>query len=80
MSTTIHHMCIDCAGALKNMKFPDHYWGTFQYDDGTEMHPVTARKFLQDSLSAGKKVIPCAPCDNFDYSGRGCLGHPVPEN
>lgn len=71
------HMCMDVQGALNNMKYPDHYFGVFLNDDGSHMHPAKARQYLYDQLAMGHKVIPCSPCDNFDYSGKGCLGHPV---
>ncbi|QZN81657.1 hypothetical protein K5K93_04270 [Stenotrophomonas sp. DR822] len=40
--------------------------------------PVTAaeaRRVLTDHLANGRRVIPLAPCEGFDYSGTGCPGH-----
>jgi hypothetical protein len=51
--------------------------GLFTKDDGSPMTNREAREALLDELQQGHVVIPCGQCNNFDYSGVGCLGHPV---
>jgi hypothetical protein len=53
--------------------------GLFTKDDGSVMTNREAREALLDELQQGHVVIPCGKCDNFDYSGEGCLGHPIEE-
>ena len=77
MSTTTIHCCASVTGMLRNLKFPRDYVGIFTSDDGTPLTADQAREFLRSELALGHKVIPCSPCDNFDYSGGGCQGHPV---
>lgn len=75
--TTSYHMCLDVRGALHN--WTDRQMrGVFQHDDGREMTVREAKNALMDEIAKGHKVIPCSPCDNFDYQ-KGCLGHPEPD-
>jgi hypothetical protein len=53
--------------------------GLFTKDDGSVMTNKEAKDALIEELLKGHRVIPCGKCDNFDYSGRGCGGHPVEE-
>ncbi|RIA19020.1 hypothetical protein DFO63_4138 [Stenotrophomonas sp. AG209] len=70
-----YHVHLDVAGALSNMTDQD-LDGLFQRNPPGE--PVTAaeaRRVLADHLASGRKVIPLAPCEGFDYTGTGCPGH-----
>lgn len=67
------HLCMDIRGALLNWN-SSKMRGCFRHDDGTTMTDAEAKLALMDELAKGRKVIPCAPCDNFDYQ-QGCLGH-----
>jgi hypothetical protein len=73
---TTYHLCLDVRGALRNWS-DRQMAGVFQHDDGRPMTILEAKDALMDEIAKGRKVIPCSPCDNFDYQ-RGCLGHPQP--
>jgi hypothetical protein len=46
-----------------------------QYRQAFNETPEKAKAMLQTAMMKGHKVLPFEPCDNFDYGGRGCLGH-----
>ncbi|HHA2418637.1 TPA: hypothetical protein ACOEBG_000879 [Stenotrophomonas maltophilia] len=72
-----YHVHLDVAGALTSMTDQD-LEGLFQRNPPGE--PVTAaeaRRVLTDHLANGRRVIPLALCEGFDYSGTGCPGHPA---
>jgi len=71
------HLCLDVRGALHNWN-DRQMAGVFTRDDGSMMTIREAKDSLMDELVKGHKVIPCSPCDNFDYQ-KGCLGHDKPE-
>ena len=71
-----YHLCLDIRGVLLGWK-DRQFRGVFLEDDGREMTPRRAKMFLMDELAKGRKVLPCVPCDNFDYQ-HGCGGHEVP--
>jgi hypothetical protein len=68
------HLCLDVRGALHNWSDRE-FKGVFKHDDGRPMTPREAKDALMDEIAKGHKVIPCGPCDNFDFQ-KGCLGHP----
>ena len=72
MGTIKYHMCLNVREALRNQDF-----GMFTEEDG----PVSTDdgfKFLCDQLAMGREVMPFGvACEGFDYSGKGCPGHPV---
>lgn len=74
---TRYHMNLSVRGALKRPKRMQA--GMFTRDDGKSCTADEARDFLLDQLSMGREVLPVGTCDNFDYSGGGCQGHPVEE-
>jgi hypothetical protein len=76
---TDYHLCLDLRGALMNWS-DRQFKGAFTHDDGRKMTAREAKLALMEEIAKGRKVIPCAPCNNFDYE-RGCMGHrrPVPE-
>ena len=69
-----YHLCLSVRGALTNWS-NRNFKGVFTHDDGQPMTAAEAKAALLDELSKGREVIPCGKCDNFDYSGEGCLGH-----
>ena len=71
------HMCMDVRGALLNWSDREME-GVFKHNNGRPMSAYEAKTFLMDEIAKGHKVIPCVPCDNFDYQ-TGCGGHPVEE-
>jgi len=75
--TRSYHLCLSIRGALMNMGNRE-LEDAFTHDDGRKMTPREAKLVLMDELAKGYKVIPCSPCDNFDYQ-RGCQGHDEPE-
>ena len=77
MSGTSYHIGLDIRGCLLN--WTDRQMrGVILNDDGTPMTATQARLALMDELAKGRKVLPCSPCDNWDYQ-TGCGGHPVIE-
>jgi hypothetical protein len=72
-----YHLCLDVRGALHNWTDRD-FKGVLQHDDGRPMTPREARDALMDVIARGHKVIPCSPCNNFNYQ-TGCQGHEEPE-
>src|SRR5690348_14280089 len=73
--STSYHFCLDLRGALIN--WTDRQWrGVLHDDNGRVLSPREAKLALMDELAKGRKVIPCSPCDNFDYQ-KGCKGHPA---
>lgn len=70
-----YHVHLDVAGALINMTDRD-LDGLFQRNpSGEPLTAAEARRVLADHLASGRKVIPLAPCEGFDYTGTGCPGH-----
>lgn len=72
-----YHCCLDVHGALQ--------WSDAEFEGKFTLHgrpvsPLAARGWLVIQLMKGRQVIPFTPCANFDYSGRGCLGHVVQES
>ena len=76
MAKTTHHIHLCVRGALKNMTRRE-LGRLFRHADGRACTADEARDHLLDQLSQGREVLPFGePCEGFDYSGRGCLGHP----
>jgi hypothetical protein len=75
MSMT-YHVHLNVRDAIKNMPRRE-LKGLFL--SMATLKPLSAdesKDVLLEHLAQGHEVIPLASCDNFDYSGRGCLGHP----
>ena len=72
------HLCLDVRGALHNWTARE-FMGVFEDDNGKVLNVREAKEFLMDEIAKGHAVIPCAPCDNFNYQ-TGCQGHEVPED
>lgn len=71
-----YHVHLDVAGALTNFTDQDME-GLFERNPpGAPVTAAEARRVLTDHLANGRRVIPLAPCEDFDYSGTGCPGHP----
>lgn len=75
MSKTIHS-CLDIAGYLELGKNnPTEIFGSiFNNPDGSNMHPLEAKRVLEESLAIGRKVLPFGHCEGFSYQ-TGCPGH-----
>lgn len=71
-----YHGRLNVRGFIRNNRYPDGYRGVFRHDDGRSMTPDEAHDALLDELKKGREVIPLGECDNFDYAGGGCQGHP----
>jgi len=63
---------------MSSQDFQRDWKNVFEDDNGRVLTCKEARAELQKELSEGHKVIPLGTCDNFDYSGKGCLGHDHP--
>lgn len=66
----IRHPSCDIEWGLKNI---NAFSGSV-FRNGRMLTPDEIKEYFQDQASLGRKVIPCAPCDNFDYQ-TGCKGH-----
>lgn len=76
MASRTIHLSLSVRGALLNWS-DRQFEGVFSHDDGRPMTMNEAKNALLDELAKGHEVIPCSPdCDNFDFGGKGCLGHP----
>jgi hypothetical protein len=71
---TTYHVGVDVRGALLNWKARE-FGSCCRHDDGRRMTAREARLAFMDELSKGHEIIPCGPCDNWDWQ-KGCLGHP----
>ena len=78
-----HHMCVSVRGVLRwpDRKLVSDWSGCIT--DGAGKSLKTAfeiREFWMDHLAKGHEVIPLGePCEGFDYGGKGCPGHPMPD-
>jgi hypothetical protein len=72
---TTRHMSLNIEGCLRNYKRKKI---TFMEDDnGKPISDAEARKYLNECLAKGWRVIPCSSeCEGFDYQN-GCPGHPI---
>jgi len=70
----MHHVCLSIRGALRGLMFDD-----FIHDDGSSMSRDEAFEFLCDQLEMGRRVLPMAECEDFDYQ-TGCPGHDIEED
>ncbi len=68
-----YHLCLDLRGALMNWSDRE-LANAITHDNGKKMTAREAKNALMDEIAKGREVIPCAPCDNFDYQ-TGCQGH-----
>lgn len=70
-------MSVNIEGMLR------HYKGkkiTFCEDDqGRPMTDQQARIWISECQSKGWKLLPTADCEGFDPFGKGCPGHPLPD-
>jgi len=88
-------MCINIAGLLSRCKTTRQTEKELKWllkdQNGTSLPPAYAKKFLQNELKAGRKLMPCNsecgnPCGNadkgctgFDYQESGCPGYEISE-
>ncbi len=73
----IYHLSQSVDGPLMNWTMRDWKKATkyITRPDGSRFSPVELKQAFLDELAQGHRVIPLAPCDNFDFV-KGCLGHP----
>ena len=76
--TKLYHMSLDLRGALHNWSDRE-FRGLLKHNDGRTMTVREAKDALLDEIAKGHKLIPCTPCDGFDYQ-TGCPGHEQPED
>jgi hypothetical protein len=68
------HVQLDIEGALRNA---DQWKGCIKVDGIVLKRTAQVRKFLQEQLALGRKVLPCSDeCVGFDYI-TGCPGHVI---
>ena len=75
---TSYCLCISIKGALRNWNARQWVGVATDTDTGRVLTPQEFKEHLLDELAKGHKVVPCGPCDNFDYE-HGCMGHPIPD-
>lgn len=73
----IRHMSMSIEGALRNYGKKSMH-GLITDDDGRKWSNMEVRKYLNDCLNKGWKLIPCCgeACIGFDHQ-TGCPGHPI---
>ena len=71
------HIHLSVRGAIRDFS-KRQLKGMFRVD-GRECTADEAKDHLIEALAQGKEVLPFGPpCDGFDFSGGGCLGHETP--
>ena len=70
MKVNVEHLLCLSSGAFRR-----DWENVFEDDNGKTLTCKEARDALREEFSKGHVVIPIGTCDNFDYSGKGCLGH-----
>lgn len=75
---TFYCCCLDVRGALHTMTKRELAAMFRDATTGKRLDANAAREHLLNQVALGRVVIPCGPCDNFDYT-HGCQGHPDPE-
>lgn len=76
MSGQTIHMCLSVRGALSWTKREAKRNLSWLTKDGGERFASVEemREALMDELSKGHEVLPCGPCESFDFK-TGCPGH-----
>ncbi len=72
----IVHCCADIQGMLNFHHRKGSLNGVLKDSTGRHLSDDEARKYLNDCLAKGWRVLPMGECDNFDYQ-TGCKGHPA---
>jgi hypothetical protein len=76
-------MCISVTGVLRrtNAELADEWKGAVRVGDVVLVKGSDIRKAFQAHLDDGHQVIPFGEkCEGFDYSGKGCPGHPMADD
>ncbi len=74
----MHHLHISVRGMLASATDRELDGLFTDTETGRSLSALEARHGLMDHLAHGREVIPLGkPCDGFDYSGKGCPGHPI---
>lgn len=66
------HISTSIQGLLNNYK--NRNLGNIIIKDGAYLNGKDARKYLNQALKDGWKLLPSDECNNFDPQ-KGCLGH-----
>lgn len=72
-SSSMIHMCISIAGALRNTT-ARKMDGWMTDEQGRPLSGKYVREQFKKAQFEGKRVLPMGDCDNFDYQ-TGCKGH-----
>lgn len=76
MAQRMIHLSLDIRGGMAHAK---DLCGCITVDGKTLRTVPEVKNFLQGQLDLGRRVLPMAECDNFDYQ-HGCRGHDVKED
>lgn len=71
-------MSVDIEGLLQHCKRKKITF--MQHDDGRRMTDTEARTYIAECQAKGWKLLPTGDCEGFDPFGKGCPGHPIPED
>lgn len=64
---SVFHISLDIRGALKNRSFHG-----FTDDEGNKVHWRKVKKYLEEELDSGKRLLPMSQdCKKFDFQN-GC--------
>lgn len=74
---TRRHMSVNIEGLLANCKRRKITF--MEHDDGTPMTDTEARTYIAECQAKGWKLLPTGDCEGFDPFGKGCPGHPIPD-
>ena len=74
----IRHMSVDITGMLRNYG-KKSMRGLIKEDNGAEWTDAMVRKYLQECIDKGWKLLPLGKeCEGYSHE-TGCPGHPVKE-
>lgn len=66
------HCCLDIEGFLNQARRDPRLAGSIFKNTGSQ----EAIRILEENLAIGRKVLPFADCEGFDYR-TGCPGHEI---
>lgn len=72
---TRYHLSVNIEGLLNQYKRKKMN-RVLVDDNGKSLNDSEARAYLIQAIQEGKRVLPTADCEGFDFV-KGCPGHPI---
>lgn len=78
MGSTTHHVHLRVRAAIRDFTRKELASLFVSTKTGKNLSAEEAKEVLFDHLAQGHEVIPMGPvCTGFDWTGKGCPGHPA---